>query len=640
MRGIWKRSLLTAAMLLLALGTFACNSAGGIRMSYYDSTRYGEGAETPDYNENLFYINDFKINIADPFVLRITDEESSEYGYYYMYGTSATTTGLETFRSKDLVNWDPVTKSGLEFGILDTLDKPLGMPGVLDESMFAGLAVLNDIWAPEVVYDDEIGKYYMFFSASPYTGEGEVSHQSGRFTFNPVMFLAESDTPYGPFSLVRCRGTEEEESLQPGATEEEKGRNNYRKFLTNHLYYDPVALETKAKEILGAGYRDNAKSFPFLTHNDPHPFIDPKTGDKYIFMNMTGYTGATQDGYATEIFAVKMKDNDWTTPDIGSLTRITELYRYEVGGEEENDIETTSTINEGSVVVYHNGKYILTLSVGSYGTAGYAVIQAVSDNVLGPYRKLTEDEGGVVLSSDYSFLDATTGTGHHSLVQVDGEYYMIYHKHFDPTVGGGNRYAAVDRVRWVDIIDKNGNPLTVMYVNGPTVSPQPKLDFVAEYKNIAGDAQISATALQPGSTTAALNDGLLSVYRYTNPVFNENYIHEMFVTGTSEITLTFKDYRAVTAIMIYNSKSMSTAFDNIARIEFDFRNGTETGVKFIEDLAFDWKLATSADGTMIRPGTASIAEFYEMEVKEIRITVKVPEDKEYIGLSEIAVLGK
>ena len=39
-----------------------------------------------------------------------------------------------------------------------------------------------------------------------------------------------------------------------------------------------------------------------------------------------------------------------------------------------------SGINEGPCVVYHNGKYYLTISINGYRDKSYSVIQAVSDS--------------------------------------------------------------------------------------------------------------------------------------------------------------------------------------------------------------------------------------------------------------------
>lgn len=52
-------------------------------------------------------------------------------------------------------------------------------------------ALYNCYWAPEVVFDRDEGRYYLFFSAS------EKNKQKCH-----VLYCAASDNPYGPFTLV------------------------------------------------------------------------------------------------------------------------------------------------------------------------------------------------------------------------------------------------------------------------------------------------------------------------------------------------------------------------------------------------------------------------------------------------------
>ena len=48
------------------------------------------------------------------------------------------------------------------------------------------------------------------------------------------------------------------------------------------------------------------------------------------------------------------------------------------------------------------------------------------------------------------------------------------------------------------------------------------------------------------------------------------------------------------------------------------------------------------DGSIyyVTPGAATYAEFDELNVKSIRITVEVPEGQESVGISEVRILGK
>ena len=52
--------------------------------------------------------------------------------------------------------------------------------------------------------------------------------------------------------------------------------------------------------------------------------------------------------------------------------------------------------------------------------------------------------------------------------------------------------------------------------------------------------------------------------------------------------------------------------------------------------------ANEYDGSIfyIVSGAAAYAEFEELNVKSVRITVEVPEGQETVGISEIRILGK
>ena len=81
----------------------------------------------------------------------------------------------------------------------------------------------------------------------------------------------------------------------------------------------------------------------------------------------------------------------------------------------------------------HNGKYYLSFSVNSYGTSDYQIGQAVADSPLGPFRKLTEEEGGLLLSAlavesqpaGEASTQAPSGTGHNSFVTAGNQTYII-----------------------------------------------------------------------------------------------------------------------------------------------------------------------------------------------------------------------
>ena len=131
---------------------------------------------------------------------------------------------------------------------------------------------------------------------------------------------------------------------------------------------------------------------------DFSPYNDPDTGEKYLYWSQT--PGA--------IAGVKM--TDWFTPDWSTYETLTACGYYTIddyvkymNGETVDGVyyeEMASYCNEGPFMIKHNGKYYLTFSIGSYLEYSYGVMQAVSDSPLGPFRKLTDEDNGMILSND------------------------------------------------------------------------------------------------------------------------------------------------------------------------------------------------------------------------------------------------
>ena len=215
--------------------------------------------------------------------------------------------------------------------------------------------------------------------------------------------------------------------------------------------------------------------------------------------------------------------------------------------------------------------------------------------------------------------------------------FIAYHKHDSFTVGGNSRHTAFDEVKWITIKDKDGNDLDVMYANGPTWSVQPKIEAYSEYKNIADEASISGA-----ENTSYLNDGLLSIYKYGDPTFME-YIKETTIHETTTFSFDFEEARAVRAVMVYNSKMESDCFQKVSRVELVCEENGEEVVRYIKDVEFseeNLKLNEMGGVFYADPGAAAYAEFDELNVKTIRITIEVPEGQEQVGISEIRILGK
>lgn len=650
------------SLIVLALAgivTLTGCSHGDVKMSYYDECTYEEGAKLANINENLFYQNELDWNTsvsgADPAVMQITDKDDPDYGKFVLTLTS----GMYSFTayiSSDLVHWEPI-------GPIMQADD--------DSKTDKSKVLYYNTWAPEMVFDEEEGKYYLFFSATPcnnasLTGyknnSGSVTNNVFNKEYTNIPYVAVSDSFRGPFELIdqsehyryadgtpMKKGNEEITKAASAPIEHSEIKDNamgYSYFL-KYSVFDPYQIWNAIVNSSDPYVKEIAEYEPqkLLRSIDFHPFV-AENGDKYLYFTCNK-DGAYSDNNNTYVMGIKM--NSWTEPDYSTLARLSRYGYYEVDGSEEATYEKQDAhINEGAWMTEHNGKFYLTLSVNGYGTTFYKVVQAISDSPLGPFRKLTEEEGGVLLGADG--IDSVSGPGHHALVEVGNEQYIVYHKHNDPLVGGNARHVAMNRVEWITIKDKDGNDLDVMYTNGPTVASAQLLpNFATGYKNIALEAKVSADNIAEASDIKYLTDGLIPISTGVNAPFMNTYVKSTEFTDETTITLSFDDYKTVKGIMIHNSEWIESAFYEIERIEFSYLEDGKEKVKYIDHLAYDWT-ANSNQGFSMSPAGASIAEFNEIEVNEIRITVKPATTEQVplhdntleapLAIGDIVVLGK
>lgn len=555
----------SACMLVGTFGVFVgCGEKGGKGGEFYLAETLSTMEDTAkDYNSNLFYVNSLEFGVADPSVIYVT--EGKGQGWFYAYGTSDEIGGhgFQTWRSKDLAHWEA--------------------RGIALYPDYEKTWAVDNYWAPEVIYDAEVQKYYIFYNAFNQNDNNRL-----------CLSVAQSDSPEGPFETPTMRNLDGKQ-ISPEA---------------------PVIDLTRGNTAIPAGlHKDHAL--------DASPFIDPETGKKYLYF---GYYADGGDG--TWLYGMEMKD--WFTPDYSTLTVLTRpgyssLAQAETGIRDRN---SESHINEGPHMMYHNGKYYLTFSVNAYQQPSYRVIQAIADDPLGTYIKVAEDDGGKVISTDLLWGHIASA-GHHAFIKVGDETFIAYHTFLDRLSISGGRALAVDKIVWTT----NSEGTEVMHTNGPTWSMQPLPEAISGYKNIAPSATITSTA--QGGDLALLNDELVK--------YQEKDCVEEFYADKGEYTFTLKwdSPKTARAIMVYNSYDYFASFDAVKRIEIDYLNSKgEKKTATIKDVKYDDAWFLEEEFEFLRPGGSAIVEFNELPVSEIRITVGSREAAQDFGLSEIVVLGK
>ncbi|WP_072881371.1 family 43 glycosylhydrolase [Flagellimonas taeanensis] len=105
-------------------------------------------------------------------------------------------------------------------------------------------------------------------------------------------------------------------------------------------------------------------------------------------------------------------------------------------------LEETPEPFEAAYMMKKGDKYILMYSGGSCHDETYNVRYSHSDTPYGPF---VPGENNPILSTNEE--GTVHGPGHHSVLEENGKYYMVYHKHDYPmTRGGLSRQVSVDEM--------------------------------------------------------------------------------------------------------------------------------------------------------------------------------------------------
>ncbi|WP_158301714.1 glycoside hydrolase family 43 protein [Paenibacillus mesophilus] len=262
--------------------------------------------------------------------------------------------------------------------------------------------------------------------------------------------------------------------------------------------------------------------------------------------------------------------------------------------------------NEGSWVHKHKGTYYLMYSANCYCGKSYAIGYATSKNPLGPFVKYVNNP---VLSANYPQV---SGTGHHSIVpSPDGkELFIVYPSHIDVKKGGGSRQLHIDRMGLRD----DGT----LYVNGPTLTEQPLPSGTNIWKNIAGEAKLSASSTDESSNLKFLVDGEIGIYKRTS---SQDWISASN-DSSPWVQLEWDQPFAINGVWIYDSGDSAKALQSGTLILDSGKEKKE--VRFPTE-----------------PGAAAIVQLNGQKAKKIKF---VPDTSKPgsspVALSEIMVLGQ
>lgn len=529
-------------------------------------------------NTDLFYVNAGQRKAWDPGVIYI--EEGPYAGTFCLYVAHENQIKVST--STDLVNWsEPVA-----------CYKPLETEGTW---------IADSVWAPEVIYED--GIYYLFFSAKMINSADDAWRSGYKY-----IGLATSTDP--------TKGFVQYTNSKIGVADP----------LFGGKYIEAATEEEKQQDYIYQGFID------------AHPFVDPKTGQKYLYMVRN------RDNSDSNIIAV-IKMNSWTEPDHFSYKELTTVGYTTFGGTTKTELDE-GVLNEAAQVLCHEGKYYLTFSINAATDPDYAVVQAVGDSPMGPFTKVQKSDGGLLLGANLFDTNASnkiSGSGHHCFVQVEDELYIVYHQHNNPANPNNDRILAVDRVYWTT----NSKGATVLKANGPTRSMQPKASFASGYSNLATGAHI--TDSKSSDTVKYLNDELI---KYSDSDVAKQYEVSGFASGeTVTMTMTFDDFVKARALLLYNSSNYNNAFASVKNVALTYRQVedgvTRTGKMTLNSAAgspvFSYDFGTwsyDSASKYLSTGAPMVLEFAEMEINEVTIEFVPRSGATSLAISEMMLLGQ
>lgn len=577
-------------------------------------------------------------------------------------------------RSKDLNDWKicgALNGMGLKL--------PAGEYQTIDgkKTWVNGTWLSGDFWAPECIYDTVSGKYYLYFNAT------QGNTRSG----NMFAAVAVSDTPVGPFELVTSehyKSAENPEGKNPNGEiltltspqwdfQKYYGENHleFRSYIADlspmiddngdlYLYFvrrtecneDGTAkdgLSTWGIKMKDFATPDYSTISLVLMHeksgeSDFHPVRSIYKGT-----NDTGFTYG--EGKTYESADGFINDSEYPRWDVDSWEHIcewedgTKNTQYLTDGSVNPDYNGSSANQSGSVdiregiqVIKHkdaSGKtvYYATSTFTGVQSSSYDEHWGYSYSPLGneSYTYPKNTGKGTILGVDIETNDFMSNLGHASYLEVDGEWWIAHWEWTIPfstaSYADIGRIYACTQMTW---ITDESCEVPIPVGNGPSISLQAKPSVFTGYRNIAGDAKVSATNCDK-ETIKYLNDG----HVITASTWQDR---EFVAKKNTTITFEFSEPKSIRSVLIYNSYNEDYAFKNIASIQFtlsekpDCYDGSLMSC-YIKDLGFN--------AEKYYPGSAAIATFDEIKVTKIQIVVNnsLSGGKE-LRISDIQILGK
>lgn len=409
-----------AILLLLAMMLAACG---------------GKKVPEPDYDFKVSYDGIATGNVTsgasvhDPSILRVGDT-------YYIYGSHMAAASCADLKSwRFIANGYRNTNSvfGQIYAVYKEAFAYSGSPTSVIPTDDAGRGGGEHVWAPDVIYNEAMGKYVMYYCTTSTWNASNLCYGI-------------SDTPEGPF--------------------EWQGAFIYSG-------YDKETIH--ATDILDYVSEDYAMSTYFKGNN--YRFEDyPNAIDPSIFYDMDGKMWLVYGSWSGGIFLLEVDEATGLPihPEADPANNVDPYYGKRLVGGGHVSMEAPYIL-----VDKESGYYYLFVSYGALNrTGGYQIRVFRSEKPDGVYvdmngqnlkKGMNHSYYGLKISGNYmlpSLVRAYMATGHNSaLIDNDGKRYIVYHTRFD---NGGEQHSP--RVHQF-LVNADGWPCMLPYqTQGETVS--------------------------------------------------------------------------------------------------------------------------------------------------------------------------
>lgn len=472
-------------------------------------------------------------SVHDPSIIKVDD-------VYYIFGSH-----LSCAKSGNLSDWEMLTSKTNAYSRNNPVYTDMKD---LDSGEFhftgngASVIPTDDktvhIWAPDVIYNKALGKYFMYYCTSS--------------TFNSsTIVYGTSDNPNGPYEW---KGN----LLYSGETV-----NNIEE--TDILNY--VDLEyAKQNYMARAGYEYNYKDYPNCI--DPCVFYD---ADGRMWMVYGSWSGG--------IFIIEIDESTGEVihPKGNEAENVDPYYGKKLLGGGHHSIE-------GPYIQYDEsaGYYYLFVSYGELTRdGGYQIRVFRSQSPDGPYVDMNNqapdnnsahENFGLKLSGNYYLPSLEAGykaTGHNSsIIDDDGRKYVVYHTRFDKP---SERHTPIVKQY---ILNEDGWPCLLPYkTSGETVSEKgyTQKSLAGRYFVINQGTDISSAVCEP-----------FILYLNENGTVTGNEISGSWEAEPEKyfmhITVNDKEYHGVFCEMNDEAQTPVITFSAVGE------NESIWGVKYIEEI--------------------------------------------------------